>query len=105
MKKTALLTAAVLLFAFYNYGLYRWLQSGHDFADVWRAAISDWFLAITLLDMSIFSLLCLVWLWRDMRKQDWPLLRRLAILFLSLITGVVVLLVYLAFRKKTNEPG
>jgi hypothetical protein len=99
MKKPVLLFLAVVLFAFYNYGLYQWIQSGHDFEDVWQATTSDWFLAITVFDMALFSLLCLIWLYRDMSKRNFSGGKKFLILFASLITGVVVLLAYLAFRK------
>jgi hypothetical protein len=99
MKKSFLLAAAVALFLFYNYGLFQWIQSGHGFKDVWRAATSDWLLAITLLDMGIFSLLCLIWLYRDMQGRRFAAGKIFLILFVTLITGVVVPLFYLAFRK------
>lgn len=98
MKKPLLLVAAIALFLFYNYGLYQWLQSGHSFRDVWQAATSDWFLAITLLDMSLFSLLCFIWLYRDMDRRGFSGAKKFLVLFIALITGVVVPLAYLAFR-------
>jgi hypothetical protein len=103
MKKLLLLTAAILLFAFYNYGFFRWLQSHHNFSDVWRAVRSDWFLSVTVLDMGIFSLLCLIWLWRDMHKRSWPFGKRVLMLLATLVTGVVVPLLYLAFRRPPGE--
>ena len=102
MKKPLLLVAATLLFLFYNYGLYRWIQSGHSFSDVWQAATSDWFLAITLFDTSLFSLLCLIWLYRDMKQRGFSGGKMYPILFTALIIGVVVPLVYLAFRPAGN---
>lgn len=96
MRKPLLLAAAVLLFAFYNYALVQWLQSGHTFGDIWRAVRSDWLLAVTVLDMSLFSLLCLVWLYRDMLRRGWPAGRRTLVMLTALLTGVVVLLAYLA---------
>jgi len=100
MKKTVLLLLGIALFAFYNYCLYQWLQSGHTFNDVWRATTSDWFLAITVFDMALFSLLCLIWLYRDMTRRRFAAGKKLLILLASLITGVVVLFLYLAFRKE-----
>jgi cbb3-type cytochrome oxidase subunit 3 len=102
MKKPVLFFLAVVLFVFYNYGLYQWIQSGHDFKDVWQATTSDWFLAITVLDMALFSLLCLIWLYRDMSKRNFSDGKKFLILLASLITGVVVLLAYLAFRKNDH---
>jgi hypothetical protein len=102
MKKIGLIFIAVVLFAFYNYGLYQWILSGHRFKQVWQAATSDWFLSITIFDMSLFSLFCLIWLYRDMQKRQLPAGRRLSILLAALITGVVTLLLYLAFRKEEN---
>jgi hypothetical protein len=103
MKKPLLIVAATGLFLFYNYGLYQWIQSGHNFNDVWRAATSDWFLAVTLLDMSLFSLLFLIWLYRDMERRNFSGGRKFLLLFITLITGVVVPLLYLAFRPAEKD--
>ena len=103
MKKSLLMLAAAALFLFYTYGFYQWLQSGHNFNDVWKAATSDWFLAVTVLDMSLFSLLCLVWFYRDMQRRGFGNGKKFLLLFLTLITGVVVLLLYLAFRPAMKE--
>lgn len=100
MKKILLILAATALFLFYIYGLYQWIRSGHSFGDVWQAITSDWFLVITVLDMSLFSLLCLLWLYRDMQKRKFSKGKTLLLLFGTLIVGVVVPLLYLAFRKK-----
>lgn len=103
MRKILLILAATALFLFYSYGLYQWILSGHRFGDVWQAATTDWFLAITVLDMSLFSLLCLVWLYRDMQKRKFSGGKMFLILFSMLIAGVVVPLLYLAFRKKPGS--
>lgn len=100
MKKILLITVAVALFVFYSYGFVQWLQSGHSFTDVWKALTSDWFLAVTVLDLSLFGLLCLIWLYRDMQKQDISAAGKFFILLATLLAGVVVLLFYLAFRKQ-----
>jgi hypothetical protein len=100
MKKILLILAATALFLFYNYGLFQWIRSGHSFGDVWRAITADWFLAITVLDMSLFSLLCLLWLYSDMQKRKFGGGKMFLILFSTLIVGVVVPLLYLAFRKR-----
>jgi len=99
MRKPVLLLLAIALFIFYSYGFVQWLQSGHDFGDVWQAATSDWFLAITVFDMALFSLLCLIWLYRDMSRRNFSGGKKFLILLASLITGVVVLFAYLAFRS------
>lgn len=100
MRKPVLLFLAIALFIFYSYGFLQWLQSGHDFGDVWRAATSDWFLAVTVFDMALFSLLCLIWLYRDMSRRNFSGGKKFLILLASLMTGVMVLLAYLAFRKE-----
>ena len=100
MRKPALIIAAIALFLFYNYGLYRWLQSGHNFNDVWQAVRSDWFLAVTVLDLSLFTLLCLIWLYRDMSRRKLSGGKKFLLLLATLIAGVVVPLFYLAFRKE-----
>lgn len=99
MRKSLLLLLAIAVFALYNYGLIRWIHSGHTFDDVWQGITNDWLLAITFFDMGLFSLLCLVWLYRDMRQRNMAAGKRFLILFTTLIAGVVVLLAYLAFRK------
>jgi hypothetical protein len=103
MKRAILTAIAVALFLFYCYCLLQWIQSGHDFGDVWQAATSDWFLAVTLFDMSIFSLLVLIWMYRDMTRRDYSEGKKFLLLFVTLITGVVVPLLHLAFRKQKSE--
>lgn len=103
MRKTLLILAATALFIFYVYGFVQWLQSGHSFRDVWQAATSDWFLAVTVLDLSLFGLLCLIWLYRDMQRRNFTATSRFLILLATLLSGVVVVLLYLAFRK--NDPA
>ncbi len=94
-----LLLIAIVLFLFYIYALYEWLQSNHSFEYVWRAATSDWFLAITLFDLLLFGLLCLIWLTNDMRSRHYSVIKIILILLACLISGVPVVLTYLAFRK------
>ena len=103
MKKPALIILAILLFIFYNYGLYRWIQSGHDFRDTWRAARSDWFLAVTLFDTCLFALLCLIWLIRDMTRRRCSTVQIVLLVLACLISGVVPLLVYLAYRRPPRQ--
>jgi hypothetical protein len=100
MKKTVLLLLGIALFALYVFSLYQWILSRHTFHDVWQAATSDWFLAITIFDMAIFSLLCLIWLYRDMSRRGFGDGRKIMILIACLVTGVVVIFLYLAFRKR-----
>jgi len=69
---------------------------------VWRAITSDWFLAVTVLDLSLFGLLCLLWLYRDMQKRNISVAGKFFILLATLLSGVVVVLFYLAFRKKDS---
>ncbi|HEY0041809.1 MAG TPA: hypothetical protein VGB71_14150 [Flavisolibacter sp.] len=99
MKKTVFLLLGIALFALYVFCLYQWILSGHTFKDVWQAATSDWFLAVTIFDMAIFSLLCLIWLYRDMSRRGFSGGRKIMILLACLITGVVVVFLYLAFRR------
>ena len=99
MRKPLLIIAAIALLVFYTYGFVQWLQSGHRFSDVWLAATSDWFLAVTVLDLSLFALLCSIWLYRDMQGRNFSAASQFFILLATLIAGFVVLLFYLAFRK------
>jgi len=103
MRRTVLLLLAVSLYAGYVFAFYQWILSGHSFGDVWQAASSDWFLAVTLFDLSLFGLLCLIWLYRDMNRGDFSTSRKILILTAALIIGVVVLLLYLAFRKTDDR--
>ncbi|WP_247237325.1 hypothetical protein [Telluribacter sp. SYSU D00476] len=105
MKKVSYLFAALLLFIFINYGFYQWLQSGHTLGDAWKALWQDWLLAITFIDACTFSLLCIFWLVRDMKRRGLSLTKRTAILTAVIITGSVALLVYLAFRKMALSPA
>ncbi|GAB3167299.1 hypothetical protein [Telluribacter humicola] len=102
MKKFSYLFAALLLFIFINYGFYQWLQSGHTIVDTWEVLGQDWLLAITFIDACTFSLLCIFWLVRDMKKRGLPLAKRIAVLTAVIITGSVALLVYLAFRDSSD---
>src|SRR5687768_13243170 len=103
MRKVVLLVLAVSLYAGYVFALYQWILSGHTFADVWRLATSDWFLAVTLFDLSLFGLLCLIWLYRDMNRRKFSTGRKMLMIIATLISGVVVLLLYLAFRRTDDR--
>ena len=98
MKRNALLLLAAVLFAFYAYGFVQWLASGHSFADVWRLATSDWFLAVTLLDLSLFGLACIIWVVRDMKRRNLNGGKIFLMVLACLVSGFVPFLVYLAFR-------
>jgi hypothetical protein len=50
--------------------------------------------------MSLFSLLCLLWLYRYMQKRKFGGGKMFLILFSTLIMGIVVPLLYLPFREK-----
>jgi len=102
MRKPLLLFLAIVVFAFYSYGFYQWIQSGHSFKDVLQVATSDWILLITVVDMGVFTLLCLTWLYRDMNRRHISGGKKFWIFFGTIIFGAVGLLVYLALRKETD---
>jgi hypothetical protein len=100
MKKILLLTAAVLIFLFFIYTLYRWLEQGHNFKYVWWCITNDWFVAATFFDALVFMTICAVWLLSDMKKRGFTTLKMIFIILALIITGSVTFLVYLAYRKK-----
>jgi len=105
MKKYILFIIAILLFIFYSYCFLQWLQSDHTFKNVWNAATSDWFLAVTLLDLALFASLCLIWLVKDMIKKKIGKGKIFLVMLSCLIYGVVPFLIYLAFRKNDDNPA
>ena len=99
MKKSALSLVAVLLLSFYLFGFFRWLSSGHTMQDVLTLATSDWFLLVTLIDLALFALLCLIWLVRDMRSRNISSGKIIALILVCIISGMPPFLLYLAFRN------
>jgi hypothetical protein len=102
MKKTIFLTAAILIFLFFNYGLYKWLEQGHTFKHVWWSMTHDWFVAVTFFDALVFMTICAVWLFTDMKKRGFSVLKMMLIFLALIITGSITLLVYLAYRKSSK---
>ncbi len=99
-KKSILLAAAAALFLFSSYGFNRWLHSGHSMATVWETATHDWLLLITFIDACAFSILCLLYLWRDATRRHLPAGRKAAWLTGTLLFGVPVFLLYLYRQGK-----
>jgi hypothetical protein len=102
MKKAFLILSGITMFCFINYGFIQWLNSGHTFIDVLKTLTQDWLLLITVVDACLFTLLCFIWLFADMKKRGFSSLKK-AFIFLSVIfTGISAFFIYLAFRPKTR---
>jgi uncharacterized membrane protein YkvI len=101
MKKIILITAAVLLFIFMNYGYAQWQQSHGTLADSWHTFTSDWLLVILVADILAFNIVCLVFFFRDVTRQaQFSTLRKGAWLAGILLFGAPVFLAYLGLRKE-----
>jgi amino acid permease len=101
MKKIILITAAVLLFIFMNYGYAQWQQSNGTLAGSWQTLTSDWLLVILVADILAFNIVCLVFFFRDVTRQArFSTLRKAAWLAAILLFGAPVFLVYLGLRKE-----
>ncbi len=98
--KSILPAAVVLYFLFFSYGFYQWLYSGHTLATVWETVTHDWLLLITFIDAGAFTLLCLLYLWRDATRRGLSPGPKAAWLTGTLLIGVPVFLLYL-YRQGT----
>ena len=100
MKKIIFITVAVLLFIFMNYGYAQWQQSGRTLAASWQTFTSDWLLVILVADILSFNLVCLVFFFRDVMKQErFSPIRKAAWLVGIVLFGAPVFLAYLGLRK------
>ncbi|MEZ0542863.1 hypothetical protein [Fibrella arboris] len=102
MKKTVASLVALLLLAFYLFGLFRWLTSGHTINEVVSTIASDWFLLITFVDLSVFFLLCMIWAVKDMRQRRISVATMIALLLGCLLVGVAPLLFYIIYRNEST---
>lgn len=100
MRKVILWCIAIGLYLFYTFAFMQWLRSGHNFNDVWQAASSDWFLAVTLFDSGIFTILCFYWLITDMKKYHYKTNKIILAITLTFLFGAAAFIGYLALRKK-----
>ena len=100
MKKTFLFFCALATFCFINYGFIKWLYSGHRLIDVWQALTQDWLLLISVTDAFIFTLLVFVWLFGDMKKRGFSLMKKILVFFAVFLTGTSAFFIYLALHQK-----
>jgi hypothetical protein len=100
MKKIILIAAAVLLFIFLNYGYAQWQQSGRTLAAAWQTFTSDWLLVILVADALAFNLICLIFFFRDVTRQErFSTLRKVVWLAGIMLFGAPVFLAYLGLRQ------
>jgi hypothetical protein len=99
MRKPLLLIAATLILAFFIFSLFKWIEQGHTFKDVWWSMTNDWFVAATFFDALVFMSICTVWLVSDMKKRGWTVLQMILVIIALILTGSATFLTYLAFRK------
>jgi hypothetical protein len=71
----------------------------------WSAVGADWMLVLVLSDLSVFTLLALVWLVRDLRARGAGVGRIVAWLAPVLVVGSAVLLVYLGRHHTRRAPA
>jgi hypothetical protein len=100
MKKAFLIFSGITMFCFINYGFIQWLNSGHTFTDVWKLLTQDWLLLITVVDACLFTLLCFIWLFADMKKRGFGLFKKFFVFLSVMLTGTSAFFIYLAFRSK-----
>lgn len=101
MKKIILITTAVLLFIFMNYGYTQWQQSGRTLAASWQTFTSDWLLVVLVADILAFNIVCLVFFFRDVTRQErFSTVRKAAWLAGIMLFGAPVFLAYLGLRRE-----
>ena len=100
MNRKLLWVIAIGLWIFYTYCFIQWLQSGHNFNDVWQAASSDWFLKVTLFDTCLFTIFCFIWMINDMRKLHYRTGKIVLAVVLTFLFGAAGFIGYLAARKR-----
>jgi hypothetical protein len=102
MKRVLLVSYALALALFFRYGFGQWQLSGHSLTDAWQALRQDWLVFITFIDAAQFSLIVLIWLIFDLRRQERPIWEKLAWFGLTLWLGTPGLLLYVALRRQTT---
>jgi hypothetical protein len=102
MRKTLLITAAVLFFAYEQWAFWQWMQQhgtvSAGLAHAWMTLRQDPMVFMAWNDMGIFTALVLTWLWRDLRRRGksfawWPA---------TLLMGCPPLLIYLSRRDDAS---
>lgn len=87
---------------FFQYGFNQWLASNHSIQDVWQTLRQDWMVLITFIDASHFSLLVLVWLFLDLRRQIFGRIEKVIWFALTVWLGAPIVLLYIAWRRRES---
>lgn len=94
---------AVCLFVFFQINIVNWKISIYDFGHTWQSLMSDQLLLICFVDACVFTIICLIWLWQDLHKNNIHKGLKYVIFIGTLIWGVPIFLLYLAFGRKKNS--
>lgn len=88
-----------------GYGYVQWWQSGRTLAATWQTLTSDWLLMVLVADILAFNLICLVYFFGEVTRQErFSTVRKAAWLAGILLIGAPVFLAYLGLRKEHNYP-
>lgn len=103
IKRLILFVLAGAIFAFYQFGMIRWMASGHGLIDSWKELMAmDWLLKIIFFDGGLFAIMCLSWMTIDFQKARISRASMIIYFLLTIVFGAAGFLVYLALRKKKD---
>lgn len=112
MRRNLWLGAAVVFFAWENIAIAQWLAAHNSLrgglAHAWATLQQDGLIQLVWIDMGVFTLASLGWMWRDATAHNLPRPHRAAWLLATVILGCPGLLAYIALRpdyRQTEHPS
>jgi len=104
VNKLYLLVISLAILIFDAVALNIWLLKTANFINDIRIfydyVMSNMFVLVIFADLLVFSIIAIIWMYFDNTRRKMNFAYRIIYIFLALIIGSPVLLMYLAFRKK-----
>lgn len=102
MRRVVLLGTAVGFFAWENATMISWLRTHASLrgalAVAWATLNHDPLVRLVMVDMGIFTIIALSWLWLDLAARALPRIQRFTWFSATLVFGCPAFLTYLAVR-------
>jgi len=102
--KFPLVVLSIAILIFDAVALNIWLLKTANFINDIRIfydyVMSNMFVLVIFADLLVFSIIAIIWMYFDSTRRKMNFTYRIIYIFLALIIGSPVLLMYLAFRKK-----
>lgn len=112
MRRNFWLGTAVAFFVWENIAITRWFAAHpslrYGLAHAWATLQQDGLIQLVWIDMAVFTLAALGWMWQDATARHVSRLHRTAWLLATVIFGCPGLLIYIAFRsdyRQTEHPS